>query len=378
VRTRFCAVFLCSILFTAQPAKSDDAADRLLANSSLAGKSLQVLTARIVLTWQAPGKPLNRNVGSVTLMKPNYARVMLTGDYPLITLASDGKFLYMLPDPTKYTVTNAESHGKNIDTPWWALPVRFFFTQSVKPFGPDSPLWTSSRYVGTETTKGESYSVVEIMGNQPMAYVARLYFGTDKILHRSVVTFGQGKGAAVFTAELSNVRFARRLRFAQFKFKPPATATLDTGAESRMLALGDTAPNFTLLTPDGDRLALANIRLGKKATLVNFWYVACPPCREEFRLFQKLYTDLAAEGFAVVAINNVDDAAEIKSYAVKSGLTFPIVIGDRKTPGVLGSYHIESYPSSYLLDSEGKIVYRSVGVNEAGLLQALKKLGVQK
>jgi peroxiredoxin len=208
--------------------------------------------------------------------------------------------------------------------------------------------------------------------------VARLYFGTDKILHRSVVTFGQGKGAAVFTAELSNVRFARRLRLTQFKFKPPAAAKLDTGAESRMLALGDTAPDFTLLTPDGDRLALANIRLGKKATLVNFWYVACPPCREEFRLFQKLYTDLAAEGFAVVAINNVDDAAEIKSYAVKSGLSFPMVIGDRKTPGVLGSYHIESYPSSYLLDSEGKIVYRSVGVNEAGLLQALKKLGLQK
>ena len=153
---------------------------------------------------------------------------------------------------------------------------------------------------------------------------------------------------------------------------------LDTGAETRMLAVGDTAPDFTLPTPDGDPLTLASIRLGKKATLVNFWYVACPPCREEFRLFQKLYTDLAADGFTVVAINNVDGAAEIKSYAVKSGLSFPMVMGERKTPGVLGSYHIETYPSTYLLDSEGKIVYRSVGVNEAGLLQALKKLGVQK
>ena len=252
-------------------------------------------------------------------------------DFPLITLTSDGKFLYMLSDPTKYTVANAEPHGKNIDTPWWALPVRFFFTQSVKPFGPDSQPWLTSRYAGLDTIGGETYKVVEIAGDKPMAYVARLYFGADKMLRRSVVTFGEGKGAAVFTAELSRVRLARRLRLAEFKFKPPATATLDTGAETRMLAVGDTAPDFTLPTPDGDTLALSNIRLGKKATLVNFWYVACLPCREEFRLFQKLYTDLATEGFAVVAINNVDDAAEIKSYAVKSGLTFPMVMGERKT-----------------------------------------------
>ena len=74
------------------------------------------------------------------------------------------------------------------------------------------------------------------------------------------------------------------------------------------------------------------------------------------------------------------DAAflRIKSYAVKSGFTFPMVMGERRAPGVLGSYHIETFPSSYLLDSEGKIVYRSVGVNEAALLEALKKLGMQK
>ena len=145
-----------------------------------------------------------------------------------------------------------------------------------------------------------------------------------------------------------------------------------------MLALGDAAPDFSLTTPAGETLTLANLRLGKKATLVNFWFLACPPCREEFRLFQRLYVDLKDRGFAIVAINNKDDAAEIRSYVRKAGITFPMVIGDRESPGVVGNYRIETYPSTYLLNSEGKIVYKSVGIDEAGLRRALSALGLDR
>jgi len=145
-----------------------------------------------------------------------------------------------------------------------------------------------------------------------------------------------------------------------------------------MLAVGETGPDFALPTPEGNILTLANIRRGKSATLINFWYLACPPCREEFQLFQKLYTALKDQGLAIVAVNNVDDPPEIGNYIRKNAITFPVVLGERDVPGVLGSYHIETYPSSYLLDSDGKIVYRFVGVNEAGLLEALRKLGLPK
>lgn len=378
MRATIPAIVFFLFLSSVQPARGDDAADKLLANSGVSVRSLQTLTARIDLTWQAPGQALKRNVGSVKLMKPNYALVILTGDYPLITLASDGRSVYLLSDPTKYTIANAEPHGKNIDTPWWALPVRFFFTQSVKPFGPDSPPWTSSRYVGLETMRGEGYRIVEIAGDQPMAYVARLYFDGRNILRRSVVTFGQGPGAAVFTAEIESVKVGRRSRPIEFKFKVPTTAKLDTGAESKMLTVGETGPDFALPTPEGNILNLTNLRRGKKATLINFWYLACPPCREEFRLFQKLYAELKDQGFTVIAVNKVDEAADIKAYVRTNAITFQIVMGEHDAPGVLGSYHIETYPSSYLLDSEGKIVYRFVGMNEAGLLEALRRLGLRK
>jgi peroxiredoxin len=378
VRATITAIVFCLFLASAQWARGDNATEKLLADSGVATRSLHALTAQIDLTWQTPALGLKKNVGSVRLMKPNYVLMTLTGDYPLITLASDGRSVYMLSDPTKYTIANAEPHGKNIDTPWWALPVRFFFTQSVKPFGPDSPQWTSSRYIGFENIAGERCSVVEISGEQPMAYVARLYFDSRKLLRRSVVTFGPGPGAPVFTAEIRNVRTARRWQLNEFRFRPPATAKLDTGAEAKMLAIGETGPDFTLPTPEGGALTFSNLRRGKKATLINFWYLACPPCREEFKLFQKLYTDLKEQGFSVIAINKVDEAEDIRDYIRKYAITFPIVMGEPDEPGVLGSYHIETYPSSYLLDSEGKIVYRFVGMNEAGLLEALRKLGFQK
>jgi peroxiredoxin/outer membrane lipoprotein-sorting protein len=369
------ALCFCFYLFTAQFAFADEA-ETLLKDAARRAQALQTLSGRIELTWQSPTQSLKRNAGTITLMKPNFALVELTGDYPLVTLASDGRSRYLFAEPNKYSLAAANASGKDIDTPWWAFPVRFFFTQSVRPFGPDSPSWTSSRHGGTETIAGKTYSLLEITGDKPMPYAARFYFDQNKLLCRSVVTFGEGERAAVFTAQIDEINTARRLRPANFRFKPPATARLDTGAEAKMLAIGDSAPDFSLPTPDGTLLKLESAR-GKKATLVNFWFLACPPCRAEFELFQQLYSELKDQGFSVIAINHVDNADDVKSYARENRLTFPIVMAERDTPGVRGAYHVESYPSTYLLNSEGKIVYRTVGIDESGLLRALNELGLR-
>lgn len=363
-------------LLTAKFALADEAAETFLKQAGARAKTLNSLTARIELSWKSPNQPLKRNTGNITLLKPNFALVELTGDYPLVTLASDGRSRYLFSEPNKYSLAAAHASGNDIDTPWWAFPMRFFFTQSIRPFGPDSPPWTSSRYAGTETISGKTYSVIEIAGDKPMVYIARFYFDQNKLLCKSEVKFGADDQGAVFTAQIGDVSTARRLRPRDFRFKPPATARLDTGAEARMLAIGDSAPDFSLPTPDGNLLKLETAR-GRKATLINFWYLACPPCRAEFELFQKLYADLKEQGFSVIAINNVDNADDIKSYVRDNRLTFPIAMGERHAAGVLSAYKVQTYPSTYLLNSEGKIVYRAVGVDEAGLLRSLKEIGLQ-
>ena len=77
-----------------------------------------------------------------------------------------------------------------------------------------------------------------------------------------------------------------------------------------------------------------------------------------------------------MAINALDQAADVKTYIRQTRISFPIVMG--KDANTLGNYRIETYPSTYLLNSEGKVVYKSVGIDQPGLLRALKELGLQK
>jgi hypothetical protein len=45
--------------------------------------------------------------------------------------------------------------------------------------------------------------------------------------------------------------------------------------------------------------------------------------------------------------------------------------------GLTGKYGIKGYPSNYVLDPSGKIVFRSVGFDEAAIRAALTKLGIK-
>jgi hypothetical protein len=45
--------------------------------------------------------------------------------------------------------------------------------------------------------------------------------------------------------------------------------------------------------------------------------------------------------------------------------------------GIFKQYRVDTYPTNFLIDAEGKIVYRSIGFDEAELKAALKKLGVE-
>ncbi|HVG28664.1 MAG TPA: redoxin domain-containing protein [Pyrinomonadaceae bacterium] len=309
MRTSLLLSITCALLAGAQNAPKDGRADALLAEATAASRGAQTLAADLEVSWKTPGKPLRKSAGTVRLMKPNFARVVVAGDYDdLDTLASDGRTVYTLHDPTRYTKAAADPQGKNVDSPWWALPVRHFFTQSVNPFGPAPDATAKTRYVGEEIVEGETFQVVEVAGEKPMPYVARFHVGADRLIRRSVVEFGQGERGASFRAKLTNVRVDQRMSKSSFRYAPPATARPDD-LSAKLLPVGQAAPQFTLPTPDGGTIALDDVRKGRKATLINFWYVNCPPCRREFPVFQSLYAKLKDRGFAVVAINRGDTGA---------------------------------------------------------------------
>ena len=79
----------------------------------------------------------------------------------------------------------------------------------------------------------------------------------------------------------------------------------------------------------------------------------------------------------MVAVNNGDKAEAINKYVAEGGFTFPIVQGERGENSVFSRYGVQAYPTNYLLDGEGNVVYRSVGFDEAGLRKALERLDLK-
>ncbi|MBT9167471.1 MAG: Thiol-disulfide oxidoreductase ResA [Syntrophomonadaceae bacterium] len=87
------------------------------------------------------------------------------------------------------------------------------------------------------------------------------------------------------------------------------------------LSVGQLAPDFTLNDFEGSPVSLNDVR--GKVVLLNFWSAACPPCREKMPTLQKLYEDLSARGFTILAINLNDRPQDALKYLTDNGYTFP-------------------------------------------------------
>jgi thiol-disulfide isomerase/thioredoxin len=120
------------------------------------------------------------------------------------------------------------------------------------------------------------------------------------------------------------------------------------------------APSIDLNTLDGQPFRLERLR--GKVVLVNFWATWCEPCVEEMPSMQKLRNLLANAPFEIVAVNHQEGEARIRGFLQKVPLDFPIV---RDTDGaVTRAWQTRIFPSSYLVDAEGKIRYVLAGATD--------------
>ncbi|HVL38151.1 MAG TPA: hypothetical protein VM328_02060, partial [Fimbriimonadaceae bacterium] len=68
----------------------------------------------------------------------------------------------------------------------------------------------------------------------------------------------------------------------------------------------------------------------------------------------------------------------INKYFKENGFTFTPVMGrpgDGKEYTMISEYGVMAYPTNYLVDANGRVVWRAVGFNEKGMRDALAKLG---
>ncbi|MBN9614672.1 MAG: TlpA family protein disulfide reductase, partial [Acidobacteriales bacterium] len=234
-------------------------------------------------------------------------------------------------------------------------------------------------WVGIQKISGKAYSVVTVKSANPMPYEATLFFSQDGVLERSTVRVVYSSSrTTTFDAQLSNIQINPSISRSSFLIAPTPNTMLETKhPKSDILDIGDLVPEFRLPTETGVDWSLLKERKHAKLTLINFWYLNCAPCMLEFPDLEKLYQQAHARGFNIVAIDKSDSATAIAKYAQRAHLTFPLVMGGEERRGsIFQRYHVSAFPTSYLIDAKGRIVWRSLGPNSEDLRAELIKRGM--
>ncbi|MES9830996.1 MAG: TlpA disulfide reductase family protein [Candidatus Thiodiazotropha sp. DIVDIV] len=99
--------------------------------------------------------------------------------------------------------------------------------------------------------------------------------------------------------------------------------------------------------------------LNGNVVLVNFWASWCPPCIEEMPSMTRLVESISSDRLVVLAVNVKEKRARVERIASRLELNFPVLLDHKKV--VADAWGVKVYPSSYLIDSVGRMRFKAIG-----------------
>lgn len=120
------------------------------------------------------------------------------------------------------------------------------------------------------------------------------------------------------------------------------------------------AEGFTLEDLRGSMVSLKDFR--GKVIFLNFWASWCGPCRIEMPAMELLWQVFQDNDFVILAVDVKEERDTVSSFIEKNDYTFPVLLDSRGK--VANMYDVRAYPTSFLIDWEGKVVGKAVGARE--------------
>ena len=116
----------------------------------------------------------------------------------------------------------------------------------------------------------------------------------------------------------------------------------------------------------GDSIKLDYFR--GKYVYLDFWGSWCGPCRHEIPNMKKAYSQLDTARFAMLGVA-FDKPDKLKKAIDELEVEWPQIISHQQND-ICGNYNIVGYPTTYLLDPDGKIIAKNLrGENLLDTLQ---------
>ncbi|OGK12076.1 MAG: hypothetical protein A2W80_17115 [Candidatus Riflebacteria bacterium GWC2_50_8] len=114
-------------------------------------------------------------------------------------------------------------------------------------------------------------------------------------------------------------------------------------------------------------------RFKGKVLLVDFWATWCPPCRAEVAPLVSVYNKYKDKGFEIVGISFDKDRAEFDKFIKENKMDWAHYYDGKYWDNEVGpTYGIQSIPTMYLIDAEGKVI--ATDLRDGKLEKELEKI----
>jgi len=132
------------------------------------------------------------------------------------------------------------------------------------------------------------------------------------------------------------------------------------------------APVATFNTLKGEQLSTESLR--GKVVLVNFWATSCGSCIAEMPQMVGTFNKYREQGFELVAVAmSYDPPQYVQNYTETRQLPFTVAL-DTNGSNAKAFGDVQLTPTSFLIDKNGNILKRFVGIpDEAGLNKLIEK-----
>ncbi|BAM47835.1 redoxin domain-containing protein [Amphibacillus xylanus] len=131
--------------------------------------------------------------------------------------------------------------------------------------------------------------------------------------------------------------------------------------------IGQLAPDFMTNTLAGQQIKLSDY-VGKQVML-NFWATWCPPCQAEVPDMERLYQEHDIEILAVNITSTEASLEDVSQFVNDNELTFKIPID--LDANISDLYFIQSIPTTFMIDSSGKIAHKIIGAMDYNMMLEL-------
>lgn len=161
---------------------------------------------------------------------------------------------------------------------------------------------------------------------------------------------------------LNRIRLIRENQPIDKKTSKSNTSDLEAPRTLVSAQVGKIAPEIKGVNVWDDSSLSLNALRGKYIFL-DFWFTSCGPCIMEFPYIRKVYDTFSNDQFVIIGVVEDDYNGKIKKFLEDKQVIWPTIVKSRPTTQA-NNYNIPSWPTSFLIAPDGKIITTNLRGNE--------------